>query len=487
MAADPDVTVVGAGPNGLVAALTLAAAGLSVQVVEKSDTPGGGVRTVALTLPGYRHDVCSTIHPLAAASPFMRDFLDGRTDVELAHPAIPLAHPLDGGRAAVLHSDLHQTAAELHADGARWRQVFGPRTDWVRLSSALLRPISQTALHHSFELGRFGLFAGMPSTVLARLFRSDEARALLGGSAAHSLVPLNRPLTASFALLLNGLGQSVGWPAIRGGSGLLIDAMVHTLTELGGTIECGRAVRSTSDLPGTGLLIFDLTPRQVARIMGDDLPRRTRRQFQRFRYGPGVFKVDYALSEPVPWIHEACRQAGTLHVGGTFDEIALSEAEVGAGRVPERPFVIAAQTSVFDRSRVEGSGETFWAYCHVPNGSTVDMLDRIESQIERFAPGFTDVVLDRHIAGPAWFEDYNESYVGGDIGGGSYGGLQLLARPRLTTDPYGTGNPRVLLCSASTPPGAGVHGMGGYLAAADALKRLGLPPVEAGRLRRSPS
>lgn len=470
-----DAIVVGSGPNGLAAAITLARAGRTVQVLEAAATPGGGMRSAELTLPGHLHDICSAIHPLAAASPFFATLDLGRTGAELIHPDVPLAHPLDGGRAGVLHRSVAQTAADLGPDGRRWRQLVGWAADhWTLWAPAVLGPVLRPPAH-PLALARFGLAGLAPVSATVRSFDGEEAAALLAGLAAHSFLPMGHGLTTAFGVTLGAAAHHAGWPLIAGGSQRLADAMVAELERLGGTVECGRAVRSMADVRDGRVVLFDTSPPQLAQIAGDALSPRDRRRYRRHRPGPGVFKVDYVLSEPVPWSNPDCGRAGTVHVGGTYADVARSEADVVAGRHPDRPFVLVAQQSRFDRSRVPevagggGRHEVLWAYCHVPNRSGVDMTDRIEAQIERFAPGFRDTVVARHVAGPAWFELHNENYVGGDIGGGSPQGAATVFRPGWRLHPYRTSNPRLFLCSSSTPPGAGVHGMCGWHAANDAL------------------
>jgi phytoene dehydrogenase-like protein len=465
-----DAIVVGAGPNGLAAAITLARAGRSVRVLEARPTPGGGARTAELTLPGYRHDVCSAFHPLAVSSPFFRSLDLAGHGVDLVHPPLPLAHPLDGDRAAVLDRSIERTAALLGADGDRWRQLIGWAADrWDRLAPSLLQPFAGFP-SRPLDLARFGLRAAWPATVAARAFRGIEAKALFAGLVGHSFLPLSHPFTSSFGLVLGAAAHAGGWPLVAGGSQRLVDAMVSELTAVGGTVECDRPVRSVADLDTGRTVLFDLGPRQVARLASVALAPAEVRRMRRYRLGPGVFKLDYALSEPIPWASRRCAEAGTVHVGGTFDEVAAAEAEVCSGRHPRAPFVLAGQQSRFDTTRAPGDHHTLWAYCHVPNGSTVDMTDAIERQLERFAPGFRDTIIARHRAGPAWFENHNENNTGGDIAGGSYAGTRLLLRPGWRLHPYRTTNPRLFLCSGSTPPGAGVHGMCGHNAALDVLR-----------------
>ncbi len=466
----PDVVVVGAGPNGLAAALTCAEAGRSVLVLEAKDTVGGGCRSAELTLPGFSHDICSAIHPLAAASPFFVTAGLAEFGLELCHPEVALAHPLDGGRAGVLHRSIEETVAGLGEDGRTWdRHIGWAARHWDVLGPATMAPLLRVP-RHPFTMAAFGLRGLPPATWTGKAFRTDEARSLLAGASAHAFLPLNRPLTTAMGMMLLTMAHVAGWPVVKGGSQALADAMAKRLLSLGGEIETGREVRSLADVPSSTVVLFDVTPRQLLAICGDALPSGYRRRLGRFRYGPGVFKVDYALSEPVPWANADARRAGSLHLGGTLAEIAAAESDVAAGRHPDRPFVLVGQQSLADPTRAPEGQHTLWTYCHVPNGSDVDMTEVIDAQVERFAPGFRDVVLARHSAGNAWYEAHNPNLVGGDIAGGSHGGVQLLARPRLGLRPYRTANPRFYLCSASTPPGGGVHGMCGSNAAHVALQ-----------------
>ena len=475
----PDAVVVGAGPNGLSAAVTLARAGCEVLVLEAEATPGGGCRSEELTLPGFVHDVCAAIHPLGAASPAFAGLPLGEHGLEWVHPEAPAAHPLPDGSAAMLERSLGATAEALGPDAGAWRRVVGPLVkDWDGLADSILGPTLRVPAH-PLILARFGVRALWPAGMLAaRAFDGDAARGLFAGLAAHAILDLGKPLTASFGLTFAASGHAVGWPAARGGSQKVADALVSYLRSLGGEVETGCRVGSLADLPPAGAVLFDLTPRQVTAIAGDRLDARAHRRFGRFRYGPGSFKIDYALDGPVPWKAEECGRAGSVHVGGTLEEVVAAEREVAQGRHPARPFVLTSQPSRFDPTRAPAGKHTFWAYCHVPHGSTVDMTAAIEGQLERFAPGFRDLVLARHVMFPADLERHNANNVGGDVAGGSHGGLQLVARPRLAADPYRLPIEGLdaYLCSASTPPGAGVHGMCGWWAARSALRRL-----EAGR------
>ena len=470
-----DAVVVGAGPNGLSAAITLARAGHSVTVLEAEGTPGGGCRSEELTLPGFVHDVCAAIHPLGAASPALAGLPLADHGLQWVHPEAPAAHPLPDGRAAVLERSLDETAEGLGPDAAAWRRVVGPL---VRAWDGLTEPIlgSMLRVHgHPLTMAHFGLRAVLPAkTLAARMFEGDAERGLFAGLAAHAILDLGAPLTSSFGLTFAASGHAVGWPAARGGSQKVADALVSYLRSLGGEVETGRRIRSLTDLPPARAVLFDLTPRQVVAVAGDRLDARARRRLGRFRYGPGSFKVDYALDGPVPWKAAECGRAGSVHVGGTLEEVAAAEREVARGRHPERPYVLTSQPTCFDPTRAPAGKHTFWAYCHVPQGSTADMTEAIEDQLERFAPGFRDLVLARHTMSPAGLERHNANNVGGDVAGGSHGGLQLVARPRLAVDPYRLpiDGMDAYLCSASTPPGAGVHGMCGWWAARSALKRL---------------
>jgi phytoene dehydrogenase-like protein len=467
-----DAVVVGAGPNGLAAAIELARRGKRVTVLEAEDTIGGGCRSAELTLPGFVHDVCSAIHPLAAASPFFVTLPLARHGVDWIHPGVPLAHPLDDGTAVILDRSVERTAAGLGIDGGAWERTIGAvARDWGKLQAAITGPVFAFP-RHPIALARFGLPALLPARLFARRgFRGVRARALLAGLAAHSFLALDAPLSTTFALMLGGSAHAVGWPLPRGGSQRITDALAQIFREHGGQLVTGRRIGAMGDLPEADAYLLDVTPRQLERIAGDRFPEGYRGALRRYRYGPGIFKVDYALDGPVPWRAAECARAATVHVGGTLDEIAHAEREVARGRHPERPFVLVAQQSLFDPSRAPEGKHTLWAYCHVPNGSTQDMTARIEAQLERFAPGFRDRVLARHVMDTRWVESHNESYVGGDISAGSHGGLQLFARPVLSPDPYATPERSIYLCSAATPPGGGVHGMCGYHAARSALRR----------------
>jgi phytoene dehydrogenase-like protein len=470
-ASDYDAVVVGAGPNGLSAANYLADAGLSVLVVEAKSTIGGGARSAELTLPGYLHDICSAIHPFGAASPWFRRMELERYGLSWVHPEHALAHPFDDGDAAVLDRSLDVTCASLGGDGPRYRALMARfLPDAEQLFDEVLRPIRFPK--RPFLLARFGLTAVQSCQGLVhRVFRERAARALFTGSAAHAIRSLDSFGTAAFGLMLSLSAHYVGWPAARGGSRTIVEAMARRLTERGGRIETDRPVSRLADLPPSRAVLFDLTPRQVEAIAGAALPERFRSRLRRYHYGPGIFKIDWALSGPIPWRAAACHRAGTVHLGGTFDELARAEHEVENGVLPASPFVLVTQQSGFDSTRAPSGKQTGWAYCHVPHGSVADMTAVIEGQIERFAPGFRDLILERRTINTAELEAHNANMIGGDIGGGANNLLQFLFRPLIKYDPYATPNRRLYLCSSSTPPGGGVHGLCGYWAARSALRR----------------
>ncbi len=467
-----DAVIVGAGPNGLAAAIVLARAGCSVLVIEAAEAIGGGACSAELTLPGFVHDICSAIHPLGAGSPLFRAFPLDRFGLEWIQPSAPLAHPLDDGTAVLLERSVDATATGLGPDAAAYRRLMSPLVaDAERILRFILGPFRIP--RHPLTLARFGLKALRSAAGLAsEQFAGERARALFAGLAAHSMLPLERSPSAAVGLVLAMLGHTAGWPLPRGGSQRIADALVGYLRSLGGEVVTGRPVRALDELPPARAVLFDLTPRQVLAIAGQRFPAGYRRQLERYRYGPGVFKVDWALAGPIPWRAPECQRAATVHLGGTLAEIAASEREIALGRHPERPFVILAQPSLFDPSRAPEGKHTAWAYCHVPNGSRVDMTERIEAQVERFAPGFRDVILARSVMGPADLERYNPNYVGGDINGGLQDLRQLFTRPAPRLNPYTTPDPHLYICSASTPPGGGVHGMCGYWAARAALRRV---------------
>ena len=467
----PDAVVVGAGPNGLAAAIHIARAGHSVAVYEANDEIGGGARSAELTLPGFVHDVCSAIHPIAALSPFFNGLPLRKHGLEWIQPDAPLAHPLDDGTAVMLERSVDATAARLGADGDAYRGLISPFVShWDQLATEVLRPLAHLP-RHPLLLARFGLHAMRSARGLASSFRGDEARALVAGCAAHSFLPLEHPFTTAFALMFLMSGHAVGWPLPRGGSRRISAALASYLHQLGGTITTGRPVQQLSDVPTARAYVFDTSPWHLESIAADRLPAGYRRALRRYRRGPGVFKIDYALDGPVPWRAADCLRAGTVHLGGTFDEISASEAAVSRGEHPERPFVLVAQQSLFDPTRAPSGKHTLWAYCHVPNGSTIDMSERIEAQLERFAPGFRERVLARSAMNTRGVERRNANNAGGDISCGSHSGLQLFARPRIAIDPYATPARDIYLCSSATPPGGGVHGMCGYNAARSVIAR----------------
>jgi phytoene dehydrogenase-like protein len=464
--------VIGSGPNGLAAAIALGQAGVEVEVREAATELGGGLHSAELTLPGFVHDVCATVLPLALGSPFFRTL---GLDVEWVHPAAPAAHPLDDGTAVVLERDLAATADGLGADGAAYRRLVEPLVDgWEELAPALLGwPPSPRRLLRALDAAgsrplaravRLGL--GDARSVASSLFATERARAWFAGHCAHGMLPLERRPSAGFGLVLSVLGHAVGWPLARGGSGRLAEALVEHVRGLGGTLVADAPV---DELPRTDLVLANVVPRELVRIAQGRLPERDERRLRTYHHGPGAFKLDWALEGPIPWRAEECRRAGTVHLGGTLEEIAHAEWGAWSGRPAERPFVLLVQPTVFDATRAPVGMHVAWAYCHVPNGSPVDMTERIEAQVERFAPGFRELVLARHALGPAELEARNRNLVGGDLNGGAMDLGQLVFRPSRRLTPYRTALSGVYLCSSSTPPGGGVHGMCGYNAARAAL------------------
>jgi len=462
--------VVGSGPNGLAAAIVLAQAGIEVEVFEAESISGGAARTMELTLPGFRHDFGSAVHPMAAGSPFfssvpLRDF-----GLEWIHSPAALAHPLDDGTAVLLERDLKSAVASLAEDGVAWDMLLRPFVErWRDLAPEILGPVPLIP-KHPFLLGRFGLNALSSAETMVKRFRNPRTRALFAGLAAHSFLRLDEPLSGSFGMLMAILAHAVGWPIPRGGSQAITNALCGYLQSLGGRVTASSRIESIDTMPNCELILCDVTPRQLVKIAGSRLSDSCKRALKKFRYGSGAFKVDYALSQPIPWKASECLRAAALHLGGSFEEIAESEKLVRSGHHPERPFVLLAQPSLFDSSRAPEGKHTAWAYCHVPNGSTVDMLEQLESQIERFAPGFRDVVLARHVFSPADLESRDANLIGGDIAGGVLDLRQFLFRP--TWRHYATSAESLYICSASTPPGGGVHGMCGYHAAKMALRRM---------------
>ncbi len=465
--------VIGSGPNGLAAAITLAQAGHRVLVIEAKATPGGGMRTQEVTLPGFRHDICSAVHPLAIASPFFRSLPLAQYGLEWVHSPAAAAHPLDGGIAVAVTPSLEETAAAMGEDAATWRRLFGPLVArWQDVVDDLLAPLHVP--RHPLLCGAYALPLAAPAALLARaLFRGERARATFAGMAAHAVLPLERPPTSAFGLLLAMLAQAVGWPVARGGSQAIADALVRHLQRLGGDLVCGWEVTDLAELPPACAYLFDTAPAGLLRIAGARLPAAYRRRLARFRYNPGVFKVDWALDGPIPWAADACGRAATVHLGGTLDEIAAAEAAVWRGEHPARPYVILAQQSLFDPTRAPAGKQAAWAYCHVPNGSTVDMTAAIERQVERFAPGFRHRILARATRHAAAMALYNPNYVGGDINGGVQDLFQHFTRPTFSLTPYRTPAKGIYLCSASTPPGGGVHGLCGTYAAQTVLRDWG--------------
>lgn len=472
----PDAVVVGSGPNGLSAAITLAQAGRRVVVYEAADVVGGGMRSEELTLPGYVHDVCSTVHPLALSSPFFRSLPLQEHGLEWVHSPACLAHPFDDDTVALLERSVEATGETLGSDAGAWANLVEPWIgDWFHLAADILRPLSR--LRHPVRMVRFGVDAVRSAEALARkTFERKHARALFAGNAAHAMVPLDQSPTAAFGLTLVTAGHAVGWPIARGGSRSIASALLSHLRLLGGEVETGRRVERIEELDGVRTVLLDVTPRQFLRMAGHRLPDRYRRALERFRYGAGVFKVDWVLDGPIPWRSPACARAATVHLGGTLEEIAAAEAAPLGGQVPERPFVLLVQPTLFDPSRAPEGGQIAWAYCHVPFGSTVDMTRSIEDQVERFAPGFRDRVLARSVMSPADLERHNPNLVGGDISAGAMTLRQVFFRPTAQAVPYATPLENVYLCSASTPPGGAVHGMCGYYAARAALGEDFRPP-----------
>jgi phytoene dehydrogenase-like protein len=469
-----DAVVVGSGPNGLSAAIVLARAGLSVVVLEARSTIGGGTRSAELTLPGFVHDIGSAIHPLAAGSPLFRNLPLAEHGLDWIYPPVAAAHPFDNGTAALLTGSVADTASRLGAgvrpsDEQTYKALFEPVVEhWDTLAVDILGPLRWP--NHPIDLAQFGLDALLPATQLAKRFKTPEARGLLAGMAAHSIQPLTNLTTSAIALVMMAAGHRRGWPLPKGGSQTIANALAAYFHSLGGHIELDRPVRTLADLPKTRVVVFDLTPKQLLTIVGDRFSYLYRKQLEHYRYGPGIFKVDWALDGPIPFRNPDCERAGTIHLGGTLEEIVSAEQQTYDGQHPDRPYVLLAQQSRFDPSRAPAGKHTAWAYCHVPNGSTVDMTERIEGQIERAAPGFRDLILGRHTMNTAQVEDWNPNYVGGDINGGIIDWRQLYTRPTLSLSPYKTGAPGIFICSSATPPGGGVHGMCGYHAARVALR-----------------
>jgi phytoene dehydrogenase-like protein len=463
--------VIGAGPNGLAAAIVLAQAGLHVDVLEAESTPGGAARTLELTLPGFQHDFGSAVFPLGAGSPFFSSLPLRNHGLEWIHSPAALAHPLDDGTAVLLQRDLKETRDSLGTDGAAWEKLMRPFVaHWSEFAPEILRSVSFVP-RHPWLMARFGMVALQSAEGVARRFRDTRTRALFAGLAAHSFLSLDEPLSAAFAILMAVPAHAVGWPIPRGGAQAITNALCGFLLTFGSNVSTSARVQSLAVLPHYDLFLCDLTPRQLLIVGGERLSESYKRRLQSYRYGAGVFKVDYALNAPIPWTATDCLRAATLHLGGSFEEIAASEKAVRNGQHADRPFVLLAQPSLFDSSRAPTGKQTAWAYCHVPNGSKVDMLEKLENQIERFAPGFRECVLARRVFSPADLESMDANLVGGDIGGGVMDIRQFLFRP--TWRHCATSARDVYICSSSTPPGGGVHGMCGYHAAKMALSRLG--------------
>jgi phytoene dehydrogenase-like protein len=465
-----NASVIGSGPNGLSAAIVLAQQGAQVDVYEAESQPGGGARTLPLTLPGFRYDFGSAVHPLAAGSPFFTTLPLADHGLEWIHGDAPLAHPLDDGTAVILERDLHDAEIAFAEDGKLWRRLVEPIvTHWSEFTQDALGPMVRIP-KHPLLMARFGLSGFQPAQMLVRGFRNPRTRALFAGLAAHSFLSFDRPLSSAVALVLGASAHALGWPIPRGGAQAITDALIGELNRLGGRLHTSRRIESLHEVSEFGgITMCDITPRQLLSIAGDDLQPAYRSSLRRYRYGPAAFKIDYALSDPVPWRAQQCRRAVTVHLGGSFEEIAHSEYKTSHGRTAERPFVLVAQPTLFDTTRAPDGKHVLWAYCHVPNGSTVDMTANIEAQIERFAPGFRDCILARHVSSPATLESMDSNLVGGDINGGAISLRQFFFRPGNRN--YATSLPKVYLCSASTPPGGGVHGMCGYHAARLALRR----------------
>ena len=465
-------TVVGSGPNGLAAAVTLAMSGVEVTVLEMADKVGGGTRTSELTLPGVLHDDCSAVHPMGAGSPFFASLDLEAHGLTWKYPEIDAVQPLDNGSAGVLHRSITDTAAGLGADGDAWQRFFGPLSDrFDDLATDLFQPLLHMP-RHPIALTKFGLNALAPASLTARRFRTPEARALFSGVAAHALYPLPRPTTSAVGVMMIAAGHKYGWPVAEGGSRAISDALVSVLTEYGGKVETGIRVTRLQQIPPSDIVMLDLSPTAIADIAGDALPKRVARPYRRWRYGPGAFKLDLAVEDGIPWTNESARRAGTVHLGGTYEEVAATERDVHRGIMPRRPFVLLGQQYVADPTRSQGNIHPIWTYAHVPNGYTGDASEVIIDQIERFAPGIRKRIVARAVRSTTQMPTYNPNYVGGDIVTGSNDPGQVALRPRVSINPYWTGIDRVYICSAATPPGGGVHGMGGFNAAQAALRKV---------------
>lgn len=464
-----DAIVVGSGPNGLAAAIAMQQQGLSVLLLEAEDTVGGGSRSAPLTLPGFVHDVCSAIHPLAAASPFFKTLPLEKHGLEFVYPSIAAAHPFDDGTAAALYKSVQQTAHALGKDELSYLHLMTPLVkSWPQLINDVLGPLHFP--NYPIEMLHFGLKAIRSAKHLSKRFQTKEAKGLWAGMAAHSMLPLSKATTSAIGLVLAMTAHTSGWPLAKGGSQSIANALASYFISLGGTIETNVYVRSLNQLPSAHAVLFDVTPKQLLEIAGCAFSSFYKKQLKNYRYGMGVFKIDWALNAPIPFTAMQCREAGTIHLGNTFEEIAASEQMVAEGKISEKPFTLLAQQSLFDAARAPDGKQTAWAYCHVPNGSDVDMTDRIEKQVERFAPGFRDTILARHVMNTKQMQAYNPNYIGGDINGGMIDAAQLFTRPALRLSPYRTSAKGIYICSSSTPPGGGVHGMCGYYAAKRAMK-----------------
>jgi phytoene dehydrogenase-like protein len=465
---DYDAIVVGSGPNGLAAAILMQQNGLSVLVVEAKSTIGGGLRSAELTLPGFKHDICSAIHPLAAASPFLKTLPLANHGLSYIYPEVDVAHPLEHANPAFLCRSIDETAEGLGADEQAYKDLMRSVTkNWPLIDADVLGPLHFPK--HPFALASFGLEAMKPATLLARKFKTKQAKALIAGMAAHSMQPLTNMATSAIALVMMATGHLNGWPIAKGGSNSIADALADYFVSLGGKIETDTYIKHLSQLPSAHALLFDITPKQLLEIAGHKFSAVYKWQLQRYRYGVGVYKVDWALNEAIPFLDEPCQKAGTVHLGNTLNEIRDSEQQTWNGKHPDKPFVLLAQQSLYDDTRAPAGKHTAWAYCHVPNGSATDMTDAIENQIERYAPGFKDVILAKHTMDTAQMEEHNPNYIGGDINGGVIDLAQLFTRPALRYSPYKTSAKGIYICSASSPPGGGVHGMCGYYAAKKAL------------------
>jgi phytoene dehydrogenase-like protein len=465
---DYDAVVVGSGPNGLAAAILMQQHGLSVLLLEGKETIGGGLQTAELTLPGFKNDICSAIHPLAVASPYLQTLPLHNFGLQYIYPEVEAAHPLDDGTAALLTRSITDTADQFGKDRDAYLRLLQPVVQaWPDIAADALAPLQFP--YHPLLMASFGLKAMQPATWLVKSFATEKAKALIAGMAAHAIQPLSNWATSAIALVLTANGHLKGWPMPKGGSQQMANAMAAYFQSLGGTIQTNTYIKALSQLPAAKTVLFDVTPKQLLEIAGHKLSALYTAQLKRYRYGMGVFKVDWALSEPIPFKFEGCKKAGTLHLGGTFNEIATSELQTSNGGHPDKPFVLLSQPSVFDNTRAPEGKHTAWAYCHVPNSSVKDMTKVIEQQVERFAPGFKDTILARHTFNTQQLQEHNPNYIGGDINGGLLDISQLFTRPALRVSPYRTSVKNLYLCSSSTPPGAGVHGMCGYHAAKRAL------------------